>query len=406
MAGCDNQQSLIPFESALSLLLETSETSLIVERVPLEAAVGRILAESPVAKVAVPPADNSGMDGYAVNTADLSSVAPTQLPVSQRIPAGTAPMGLVSGSCARIFTGAEIPEGADAVVMQEDVELLENDVLFPAAIRAGANIRRAGQDIKSGSQLFALGVRLQPTDLGVLASAGLAKVSVYRRLKVAIMSTGDELVEPGNALSAGKIYNSNRYILQGLLRKLGMDVIDMGRVEDSAVATQEALRRAAETSDVIVSTGGVSVGEEDHVKSSAEALGSLKLWRVAIKPGKPVAYGEVLGTPFIGLPGNPASTLVTFCLLARPFLMKLQGAEYKPPLKLTVAAGFSRSRAIKRQEYLRVRVESDRLVPYENQSSGVLSSASWADGLAVIPPGIVVSEGDPLGFIPFSELLG
>ncbi|PIE20481.1 MAG: molybdopterin molybdenumtransferase MoeA [Neptuniibacter caesariensis] len=403
MQNCDNQPGLILFDEALQRLLDASECKVGTETVLLSEAMGRVLAESPVAHIAVPPADNSGMDGYAVKRADIAGE--TRLPISQRIAAGIAPQPLKEGCCARIFTGAEIPPGADAVVMQEVVQTEGEHAIFTTAISHGEHIRRAGQDIPAGAVVLNQGTRLQPAELGLLASVGLAEVRVYRRLKVAILSTGDELVEPGNPLGPGQIYNSNRYILTALLQGLGMEVIDLGCSADTEEATLRALASAADAADVIVSTGGVSVGEEDYVKTCVEQLGQLAIWRIRIKPGKPVAYGQVKGTPFIGLPGNPTSTLVTFCLLARPCLLKLQGACFKPPLKLQVAAGFERQRKIQRQEYLRVRLEDNVLQPFSNQSSGVLASTSWADGIAVIPPETCVQRGERVDFIPFSELL-
>lgn len=405
MHSCDSQSGLIDFEDALARLVLDSKPVVEIENVPLFDAVGRVLAESPRASVAVPPADNSSMDGYAINTADLNKVGETSLCVSQRIPAGTPPEALQLNSCARIFTGAEIPSGADAVVMQENAKVEGDYVMFPAGVAVGENIRRRGQDIHVDDAVLAKGVRLQASDLGMLASVGLSKVAVYRRLKVAILSTGDELVEPGNPLSPGQIYNSNRYILKGLLEGLGMEAVDLGCVADTREATLDALSEAALNADAILSTGGVSVGEEDHVKGCVEQLGELNMWKMRIKPGKPVAYGQVKGTPFLGLPGNPTSTLITFCLLARPCLLGLQGAVYKTPLELPVTSGFERTREIQRQEYLRVRFEEGQVVPFGNQSSGVLASASWANGLAVVPPNTKVSKGEIIGFIPFSELL-
>jgi molybdopterin molybdotransferase len=404
MGCCDSKQpGLIPYEEALQRLLDSAETLAATEIVPLAEAAGRVLAAAATASVAVPPADNSSMDGYAINCADLQTGL--VLPISQRIPAGVAPTALMPASCARIFTGAEIPSGANAVVMQEDTRNEGDCVVFPAQVPEGDNIRRKGQDIQAGDSVLPIGKRLKPADLGMLASVGLAEVEVFKPLKVAILSTGDELVEPGQRLQAGQIYNSNRYILTGLLQALGMRVVDLGCVEDTREATLEALRRAAEQADAIVSTGGVSVGEEDHVKGAVETLGVLDMWKIKIKPGKPVAYGHVLDTPFIGLPGNPTSTLLTFCILARPLLQQLQGELYQAPLEVKVPAGFQRSRKNTRQEYLRVRLEQGVATPFSNQSSGVLSSASWANGLVVVPPETAVNEGDLVSFIPFSELL-
>lgn len=404
MSSCDNP-GLMPIDEALARLLDKATVTAGVESVAVEAAVGRVLAESPIAAVDVPPADNSSMDGYALCIADLDAEQETALPVSARIPAGQAPGKLQPGTCARIFTGAEIPAGADAVVMQEQTRVEGDNVVFPAGVKPQANIRPKGQDIEQGAATLAQGTRLQPADLGVLASTGLAEVKVYKPLRVALLCTGDELVEPGQPLAAGQIYNSNRFILAGLVEKLGMQLVNLGQVRDTAEDTARALREAAQQADLIISTGGVSVGEEDHVKAEVEKLGSLDLWRIKIKPGKPLAYGQVQGVPFFGLPGNPASSLITFCLFARPYLLKMQGAMLDKPLLMQLPAGFTRTRAIVRQEYLRARFEDGRVLPFSNQSSGVLSSASWANGLAVVPPDTQVVEGDLIGFIPFSELL-
>ncbi len=405
MSACDHP-GLIPIDIALADLLAKTPLSTEIESVPVADAVGRVIAEAPQAAVDVPPADNSSMDGYALNIADLNDEGETALSISQRIPAGQAPQPLQAGSCARIFTGAEIPEGADAVVMQEQTRIEGEKVIFPAGVKAQQNIRPRGQDIQQGSVVIKAGTRLQPADLGVLASTGLAEIRVYKPLRVAVLSTGDELIEPGEPLAPGQIYNSNRFLLAGLLRQMGMEVVDLGRVADTAEDTERALRDAADSADVILSTGGVSVGEEDHVKGVVEKLGQLDLWRIKIKPGKPLAYGQVLGKPFFGLPGNPASSLITFCLLARPCLFRQQGAALPAPLEFELPAGFTRTRAIGRQEYMRARYENGVVQPFSNQSSGMLSSASWANGLAVIPPDTTVAEGDLVGFIPLSELLG
>lgn len=402
MSGCETP-GLMPVEVALEMILAKVPEVPSCETVYLEQAVGRVLADSPQASVDVPPADNSSMDGYAVRLSDLT--AGKALPVSQRIPAGQAPQPLAKGSVARIFTGAEIPAGADAVIMQEQAEVTPEGVLFSAQVAAGENIRRQGQDLRAGQPVLAKGTRLMPADIGVLASTGLDSVLVYRPLKVAILSTGDELVDPGEALGPGQIYNSNRFVLSALLTQMGCVPVDIGRVADTADDTRQALEKAAAQADCIISTGGVSVGEEDHVKAAVESLGELSVWKLKIKPGKPLAFGHVQGVPFFGLPGNPASTLVTFCVIARSFILQMQGAQAKVPLTFQVPAGFARKPAL-RQEYLRARIEQQRVVPFYNQNSGVLSSASWADGLAIVLPDTAVQEGDAVAFIPFSELLG
>lgn len=401
-----DRPGLMAIDDALSIILSAAPQAVEQEVVYLEHAVGRVLAESPIAAVDVPPADNSSMDGYAVHSSALSMSSKVDFSVSQRIPAGKAPEPLLSGSVARIFTGAEIPKGADTVVIQENVELVDGKVIMTGPVTAGQNIRAKGQDIKAGKAFLRKGMRLQAADVGVLASTGLDSIAVYRPIKVAILSTGDELVSPGEALAPGQIYNSNRFVLTSLLSQMGCVPIDIGNVADTAEAVDEALMQAAEQADCIISTGGVSVGEEDHVKQCVENLGKLEVWRLKIKPGKPLAFGRVQHTPFFGLPGNPASALITFCLLARPFLMRMQGADYIPPLAFEVPADFEHVKPGVRQEYLRARMEQGRIKVFKNQSSGVLSSASWSNGLAVIPPNTVVNSGDMVSFIPFSDLLG
>jgi molybdopterin molybdotransferase len=350
------------------------------------------------------------MDGYAVRSGEITGEG-VSLPVSQRIPAGAAPQPLAPGSVARIFTGAPIPAGADAVVMQEDTEPAgEQQVRILRVPEPGQWIRRSGEDVTRGAIVLTRGDRMSPASLGLAAGIGKEKLVVTRRPKVALFSTGDELVMPGEVpperMKPGAIYNSNRYFLRTLLHRLGCDVSDLGIVPDRRDATVEALRRAAGEHDLILTSGGVSVGEEDHVKPAVQSLGSLDLWQIAIKPGKPFAYGKVASTHFIGLPGNPVSSFVTFLLLVRPFVLKLQGATRLAPETVLLPAHFSLPRADKRREFLRVRRNAlGGLDLFANQSSGVLTSAVWSDGLADNPPGQTIARGDAVRFISLVELV-
>ena len=406
--GCDSQkQRLEPFNPFRQRMLADIDVAALIETVPLQAALGRVLAESVVSQVDVPPADNSAMDGYALCHSDYQHGA--ALKVSARVAAGDAPGVLRAGTAVRIFTGSEIPAGADCVVMQEAVRREGELIVLQTPPEAGDHIRRQGQDIRRGEPLIAAGARLRPQHLGVLASTGVNQVRVYRRLKVALLTTGDELVMPGEPCQPGQIYNSNLFTLRGLLEQLGFEVIYRGIVADTLGATMSAIEQMQAEADCIISSGGVSVGEEDHVRHAVERLGQLKMWRLAIKPGKPFAQGEVGGKPFIGLPGNPSAALVTFMLLARPLLLKLQGVADPLPQAIPVRAGFSREKTTPRQEYLRVALQlQDGILsaaPVLNQSSGALRSATQADGLLVVPPGQQVSDGDLLDYIPLTELL-
>lgn len=409
-AGCGCERGhLATLETVLaSLRAEAlSLAPMPVVSLPLRQACGKVLAAPVASSIRVPPADNSAMDGYALRAADAAEGA--VLVVSQRVPAGAVPDVLQPGTCARIFTGAEIPPGADVVVMQEDVEVLPDGRVRLPATHAGDNIRRAGQDIEAGARLFEPGRRLRPADIGLLASIGAATVEVRRPLRVAVLSSGDELVQPGEPLQAGQLYNSNQYTIVSTLEAQGFDVHDAGTLPDNLVATRLRLVELAESADVIISSGGVSVGEEDHLKAAVEAEGRLVLWKLGIKPGKPLAFGYVGATPFIGLPGNPVAVWVTLLLAALPWLRWRQGEDYTPPLPHAVPCAFSR-KAGKRREYLRVQRQQTaaglRLVAYPNQSSGVLSSVSWSEGMAWQEVGQAVSEGDSLPFVSYAEWLG
>ena len=382
-----------------------------IETCPLDQALGRTLARDIPAQVAVPGDDNSAMDGYALRAQDSDR----ELRVAQRIPAGRSGKPLEPGTAARIFTGAPIPPGADAVVMQEHCEVEGDRLKLLQKVSSGENIRARGQDIRQGETVFAAGRRLRGEDLGVLASVGCAAVPVYRRLVVSILSTGNELVDPADAdaLQPGQVFNSNRHTLKGLLTDLGMEVRDFGVVGDSAEATADALRRAAADGDCVISSGGVSVGEEDHVKNQVEALGELHLWKLRIKPGKPLAYGGIEGgragrTAFFGLPGNPAAVFVTFLMVVRPWLLRRQGAESEEPLRLQARAGFALDQSGSRLEFLRARVsvegEGLRVVLHPNQSSGVLSSVSWANALAVVPPDTTIAPDDLVEVLLLDQL--
>ncbi len=398
---------LMPVAEEMAKILGRARMPRELEVVPLAAALGRVLAEDCRSTVDVPPCDNSAMDGYALRVQDIGD---EPLPVSQRIVAGSLSEPLQVGTAARIFTGAPIPAGADTVVMQENVTVDgEAIVLATGEPRGGQNIRPRGQDIACGDTVLAAGRRLLPQDIGVLASVGQAEVTVYRPLKVAVLSTGDELVEPGQPLPAGHIYNSNRYMLTALLQALGCEVIDGGIVADDFESSCRQLQELAGRAELIVSSGGVSVGEEDHIKAAVESLGELRLWKLNIKPGKPLAFGCIGEADFFGLPGNPTSSFVTFCLLARPFILRRCGQQDVTPLTLRGKANFDWQRAGSRQEYQRVRVtnvDGEAVVDrYPNQSSGVLMSSSWANALLVIPPQQVFAVGDSVEVILLSELL-
>ena len=401
---------LIPLDDALARLLAQALPLQGVDTVRTFDADGRVLAHDLVSAVQVPPLDNSAMDGYALRCADVPQPG-TVLPVSQRIPAGRVGTPLQPGTAARIFTGAPVPEGADAVVMQEECSA-EGDghVRVQATPRAGQNIRLAGENIARGSVALEAGARLTPAALGLAASIGVAEMPVARRPRVALFSTGDELVMPGDVapqdMPPGAIYNSNRFFLRALLQRMGCEVTDMGIVPDRLDATQDALRTASQDHDVVLTSGGVSVGEEDHIKPAVQALGQLDLWQIAIKPGKPFAYGRVGQAHFLGLPGNPVASFITFAILVRPFLLRLQGVGDVAPRCIAARADFDWPKADKRREFLRVRYNAaGALDLFTNQGSGVLTSTVWGDGVVDNPPGQTIARGDTVRFHSFAEML-
>ena len=402
---------LIPLDDALTELLAQARPLAGVDTVSTFDADGRVLAQAAISPLQVPQQDNSAMDGYALRCADVAA-AGVELRVSQRIAAGDSGQPLLPGTAARIFTGAPVPAGADAVVMQEDCEALDDGqrVRINHLPSPGQAIRRAGEDITLGAQVLAAGTRLTPAELGLAASIGLAQLQVARRPRVALFSTGDELVMPGEVppeqMRPGAIYNSNRFFLRAMLLRLGCEVTDFGIVPDRREATIEALRQASCDHDLILTSGGVSVGEEDHIKPAVESLGRLDLWQIAMKPGKPFAYGTVGKAHFMGLPGNPVSSFVTFAVLVRPFVLRLQGVRDIAPKKIAATARFDWPKADKRREFLRVRQHPDGgLELFHNQSSGVLTSAAWGDGLVDNPAGQTIAVGDTVQYLAFSELL-
>ena len=411
--ACDctpTTSELKPYDEALELLLQHAIPVPEQDVIPLGDALGRILAEPVRSTIDVPGWDNSAMDGYAVRAADVP-VEGTKLRVSQRIPAGVAPEPLEPGTAARIFTGAPVPEGADAVVMQEQTCREGDEVIINTRPRPGANIRRAGEDIEAGSVIIEPGTRLQPQHLGLAASVGVGELTVKRPLKVAILASGDELLMPGEPLRPGMIYNSNIFTVSGLLRAMGCEVIDMGQVADTLEATKAALADAAAQADLVIASGGVSVGEEDHVKPAVEALGSLDLWKIAIRPGKPLAFGHIGDTPFIGTPGNPVSLFATFLLFARPFILKSLGLNHYYNSSIRAVAAFDWPRPDKRREFHRARLsrgaDGENIVEvHPSRSSAVLSSVTWANGLVVLPENRVIRAGESVEFLPFCELIG
>ncbi|GAB3243790.1 molybdopterin molybdotransferase MoeA [Chitinimonas naiadis] len=401
--------SLISFDQALARLLEQAHAQTGHEMLALQECDGRILAKSVIAPLAVPGFDNSAMDGYALHIADFAAV-PASFPVVQRIAAGDVGQALAAGCAARIFTGAPIPAGCNAVVPQEETDAAGETVRLLGQVRPGQHIRRLGEDIAVDSEVLSVGQRLGPQHLSLAASLGIAQLAVAPGLRVGLLCTGDELTQPGEPLPAGGIYNSNQFAIGALLRRLGCEVRDYGKVADTRAATITAFRQAGQENEVVISCGGVSVGEEDHVKAAVSELGQLDLWRIAIKPGKPLAFGKVGEADFIGLPGNPVSAFLTFVLLARPFLLKRMGAAHTTAPTLRVAAGFDWPRADKRREFLRARLEADpsgQLVArlYPSQGSAVMSGLAWADGLIDVPSDTTIQAGEQVRYLPLAQLL-
>ena len=407
---------LLPLDEALQRLAEGAAPHRITgtEAVSTFDGLGRVLAAEVVSRLDVPPADNTSMDGYAMRAADVPAPG-TLLPVSQRIPAGVVGAALQPGTAARIFTGAQVPPGADAVVMQERCEVVPGEGLGAVRVQevpaVGQWVRRRGEDVRRDAVVLAPGLRLTPQALGLAASVGSATLTVLRRPRVALFSTGDELVMPGEPLKPGAIYNSNRFTLRALFQAAGCEVGDLGIVPDRLDATREALRRAAQDHDLVVTSGGVSVGEEDHLRPAVEAEGTLQHWQLAIKPGKPLAFGSVRRTDgsaalFVGLPGNPVSSFITALLCARTVLRALQGQPAALPAALPLRADFDWPKPDRRREFLRVRLnEAGGLELFDNQGSGVLTSVVWADGLADNPPGQAIRRGDTVRFLPMSALI-
>lgn len=410
------KSSLLSVNKALSTLLLAAQNSSIanVEHIPTLLANGRILAADIIAPMNIPSAENAQMDGYALNSASCLNQSPkTPLLVSQRVTAGHVGAPLQAGTVARIFTGAIMPAAADTVVMQEQCQVTHSSqgsfVHLLHTPKAGDWVRHRGEDVREGSVILTEGTRMRAQELGLAASVGLAILPVKRSLKVAVFFTGDELIMPGETLPVGAIYNSNRFVINALLENLGCEVRDFGIVPDTLDATKSALKQAAQENDVVITSGGVSVGEEDHIKPAMQEVGRLDLWQIAVKPGKPLAFGEIGSTFFLGLPGNPVSGFVTFLLFVRPFLLRLQGATNVTPHSFSVRADFSwpkeSAKVDSRTEYLRVKLNAENgLDLFHNQGSAVLSSAVWGDGLVENPSGKIIQSGDLVKFIPFSEM--
>jgi len=409
--GCDTiKVDLIPYDDALENLLGFANTVEKAQSVSLTEALNRTLAEDIKSTINVPPAANSAMDGYAIRLTDVNSGGTTRLKVSQRIPAGEIGAPVAAGTAARIFTGAVVPADADVVIMQEQVEATGDNMSFDADVKRWQNIRAAGEDIKENQTILQKGTKLRAQDLGLAASIGTSHFEVTRKVRVGIFFTGDELVEPGKPLGPGKIYDSNRYTLTGLLQNMGCEIVDLGIVGDTFEQTTKAIKEATETTDLVITSGGVSVGEEDHVRIALEKLGELHMWRLKIKPGKPLAFGIVNDTAFMGLPGNPVSVFATFCLFVAPFIKKLQGRTKIYTESKQVTANFEWPKPDSRREFTRAKITRNnnnqlQASLYPNQGSGVLMSTSWADGFVDIAENTSVASGDQVNYMSFKDIL-
>jgi molybdopterin molybdotransferase len=401
--------TLLPLDEAQARISAAHAVKAGTETMALAEAAGRVLAQDAVAPIDLPPTDNAAVDGVALYFDDLSADAPTTLPIYGRSVAGAAPAGrLPRGQAQRIFTGAVMPEGPDTVMMQEDCRIEPDRVTVQPGIRRGANRRPAGEDITRGALALPAGRRLMPPDIGLLAALGFAAVTVHTPLRVVVFSTGDEIADPPAALLPGQVYDANRPMLAALLRRLGAEVIDGGILPDTPAATEEALRSAARRADLVITSGGVSTGEEDHVRAAIEAVGRLEFWRVAIKPGRPVALGVLGGTPLLGLPGNPVAALVTFTAIGRPLLDRLAGAVYVPPPRFLVRSGFSCRKKAGRREYLRVLLDADGTARrFPKEGAGILTSLTGSDALMELPEAMTaLAPGDPVPCIPLGLLHG
>ncbi len=401
---------MLSVEEARAYLLDRARRIGESERVATEDALGRIVAADVTAPIDVPGHANSAMDGYAVRAADVPHAGEATLHVTQRIAAGEVGSVLAAGEAARIFTGAPIPDGADAIAIQEDCRREGAWVTVPGPLAAGTFVRPRGNDIRSGAVVLAAGIRIRPQEMGVAASVGIERIEVRRRPRVAIVSSGDELRRPGEPLGPGQIYNSNRFTLLGLLRRLGCETMDLGLVADTFAATRDALLDGAARADVLITTGGVSVGEEDHVRQALEAIGEIEMWKVRVKPGKPIVYGRIGACDLLGLPGNPVSALVTFCLFVRPFILRRLGAARVFPPPVRVGARFAWPRPGGRREYARARLveaeDGDAVAEiHERQGSDVLSATSWATGLVEIAEGTTIGPGDRVRYWSFGDLI-